>query len=103
MEIKNEYFARVDKARKSGSIVSTVSSGLSINGMAAERSDDFKAHFCGTHFFNPPRYLQLLEIIPTASTNPEIVDFLMDYGSTFLGKKTVQEILEEPLLKIPYK
>ena len=53
------------------------------------RSDDFKAHFCGSHFFNPPRYLQLLEIIPTPSTSPEVVEFLMDYGQRYLGKKTV--------------
>src|SRR5690554_2889598 len=52
------------------------------------RSDDFKKHFCGTHFFNPPRYLQLLEIIPTKDTDPAIVDFFMEYGSKFLGKKT---------------
>ena len=57
--------------------------------MLEGRSDDFKANFCGTHFFNPPRYLQLLEIIPTPSTNPEVVDFLMDYGSRYLGKQTV--------------
>ena len=57
--------------------------------MAEGRSDDFKAHFCGTHFFNPPRYLKLLEIIPTPHTQPEIVDFLMHYGDKFLGKTTV--------------
>src|SRR5690554_3676440 len=57
--------------------------------MLEGRTDDFKKHFCGTHFFNPPRYLQLLEIIPTPETDAKIVDFLMDYGSKFLGKKTV--------------
>jgi 3-hydroxyacyl-CoA dehydrogenase len=53
------------------------------------RSDDFKKHFCGTHFFNPPRYLRLLEIIPTKDTDPEVVSFLMHYGDLFLGKTTV--------------
>ena len=57
--------------------------------MAEGRSDDFKKHFCGTHFFNPPRYLRLLEIIPTPYTDPEVVDFLMHYGDLFLGKTTV--------------
>src|SRR6185312_4946911 len=57
--------------------------------MAEGRSDDFKKHFCGTHFFNPPRYLRLLEIIPTEFTDQEVVDFLMHYGDLFLGKTTV--------------
>jgi 3-hydroxyacyl-CoA dehydrogenase len=57
--------------------------------MIEGRSDDFKKYFCGTHFFNPPRYLQLLEIIPTPSTDPQIVSFLMEYGRKYLGKKTV--------------
>ena len=57
--------------------------------MAEGRSEDFKTHFCGTHFFNPPRYLKLLEVIPTPHTKPEIVDFLMHYGDKFLGKTTV--------------
>ena len=57
--------------------------------MAEGRSDDFKKHFCGTHFFNPPRYLKLLEIIPSPHTNPEIIDFLMNYGDLYLGKTTV--------------
>ncbi len=57
--------------------------------MAEGRSDDFRKHFCGTHFFNPPRYLRLLEVIPTAHTDAEVVDFLMHYGDKFLGKTTV--------------
>jgi 3-hydroxyacyl-CoA dehydrogenase len=57
--------------------------------MAEGRSDDFKKHFCGTHFFNPPRYLRLLEIIPTQYTDKEVVDFLMHYGDLYLGKTTV--------------
>jgi 3-hydroxyacyl-CoA dehydrogenase len=57
--------------------------------MAEGRSDDFKKHFAGTHFFNPPRYLRLLEIIPTKYTAPEVTEFLMHYGDLFLGKQTV--------------
>jgi len=57
--------------------------------MSEGRSEDFQKHFCGTHFFNPPRYLKLLEIIPTPKTDPAVVDFLMDYGSKILGKSTV--------------
>src|SRR4029079_9719271 len=64
-------------------------SGIPIHMMAEGRSDDFKKHFCGTHFFNPPRYLRLLEIIPTPFTDPEVVDFLMHYGDLYLGKTTV--------------
>src|SRR4051794_31865244 len=57
--------------------------------MAEGRSEDFKKHFCGTHFFNPPRYLRLLEVIPTPYTDKTIVDFLMNYGDLYLGKTTV--------------
>ncbi|HEY0769186.1 MAG TPA: 3-hydroxyacyl-CoA dehydrogenase/enoyl-CoA hydratase family protein, partial [Sphingobacteriaceae bacterium] len=64
-------------------------SGIPIHLMAEGRSEDFQKHFCGTHFFNPPRYLKLLEIIPTPKTDPEIVKFLMHYGDLYLGKTTV--------------
>jgi 3-hydroxyacyl-CoA dehydrogenase len=57
--------------------------------MAEGRSEDFQKHFCGTHFFNPPRYLKLLEVIPTPQTDSTVVDFLMHYGDRFLGKTTV--------------
>ena len=57
--------------------------------MLEGRSEDFQRHFCGTHFFNPPRYLKLLEIIPTPKTDPELVSFLMEYGSRILGKTMV--------------
>ncbi len=89
LDIKKTVFDQVEKFRKAGTIISSNTSGIPIHLMLDGRSDDFKAHFCGTHFFNPPRYLQLLEIIPTPATNPEIVDFLMDFGSRMLGKKTV--------------
>jgi 3-hydroxyacyl-CoA dehydrogenase len=89
LDIKKTVFDQVEKFRKAGTIISSNTSGIPIHLMLDGRSDDFKAHFCGTHFFNPPRYLQLLEIIPTPATNSEIVDFLMDFGSRMLGKKTV--------------
>lgn len=89
LDIKQIVFEKVEQFRKPGTIISSNTSGIPIHLMLNGRSDDFKAHFLGTHFFNPPRYLQLLEIIPTPETKPEIVDFLMDYGSRFLGKKTV--------------
>ena len=89
LDIKHQVFEKVEKYRKAGALISTNTSGIPINMMLKGRTDDFKAHFCGTHFFNPPRYLQLLEIIPSKETNPEVVEFLMDYGRKFLGKKTV--------------
>lgn len=89
LDIKHQVFENVEKYRKPGTLISTNTSGIPIHMMLEGRSDDFKAHFCGTHFFNPPRYLQLLEIIPSPETKPEIIDFMMDYGQRFLGKKTV--------------
>lgn len=89
LEIKKKIFDLVEQYRKPGSLVSSNTSGIPIHLMAEGRSEDFKAHFCGTHFFNPPRYLKLLEIIPTKDTLPEVVDFHMNYGEKFLGKTTV--------------
>ncbi len=89
LDIKKKVFEQVEKFRKPGTLITSNTSGIPINHMTEGRSDDFKAHFCGTHFFNPPRYLRLLEIIPTKHTNPEVVDFLMHYGDLFLGKTTV--------------
>lgn len=89
LKIKQQLFESVEKYRKPGTIISSNTSGIPIHLMCEGRSDDFVAHFCGTHFFNPPRYLKLLEIIPTAKTKKEITDFLIDYGSLFLGKTTV--------------
>ena len=80
LDIKNGLFAEVEKYRKPGTLISSNTSGIPIHLMAAGRSDDFKKHFCGTHFFNPPRYLRLLEIIPTADTDPEVVEFLLHFG-----------------------
>lgn len=89
LDIKQQLFEKVDALRKPGSLVSSNTSGIPIHLMAKGRSEDFRKHFCGTHFFNPPRYLRLLEIIPTAETDPSVTDFFMDYGDRHLGKQTV--------------
>lgn len=89
LDIKQKIFAQVEQYRKPGTLVTSNTSGIPIHMMAEGRSDDFKKHFCGTHFFNPPRYLRLLEIIPTPYTDPAVVDFLMHYGDVVLGKTTV--------------
>ena len=89
LDTKQSIFTEVEKYRKPGTLITSNTSGIPIHLMAKGRSDDFKKHFCGTHFFNPPRYLRLLEIIPTPFTDTEVVDFLMDYGSLQLGKTTV--------------
>ncbi len=89
LDIKQSVFTDVEKYRKPGTLITSNTSGIPIHMMAEGRSEDFKKHFCGTHFFNPPRYLRLLEIIPTPFTDPGVVDFLMHYGDLFLGKTTV--------------
>jgi 3-hydroxyacyl-CoA dehydrogenase len=89
LDIKKKVFDQVEQFRKAGTLVTSNTSGIPIHLMAEGRSEDFKSHFCGTHFFNPPRYLRLLEVIPTPYTKPEITDFLMHYGDKFLGKTTV--------------
>lgn len=89
LKIKKTVFDQVEQHRKPGSLVTSNTSGIPIHMMLEGRSEDFQAHFAGSHFFNPPRYLRLLEIIPTAKTHPEMVDFLMHYGDLFLGKETV--------------
>jgi len=89
LEIKQSIFEKVEQFRKKGTLITSNTSGIPIHLMTIGRSDDFKANFCGTHFFNPPRYLKLLEIIPTSDTKTEVVDFFMDFGSNILGKQTV--------------
>lgn len=89
LDIKQSVFEKVEQYRKPGTLITSNTSGIPIHLMTEGRSDDFKKHFCGTHFFNPPRYLRLLEIIPTEYTDPEVVDFLMHYGDLHLGKTTV--------------
>lgn len=89
LDIKKKVYEQVEKYRKPGTLITSNTSGIPIHMMAEGRSEDFKKHFLGTHFFNPPRYLRLLEIIPTPYTDPEVVDFLMFFGDKFLGKTTV--------------
>jgi 3-hydroxyacyl-CoA dehydrogenase len=89
LEIKKLIYDQVEKYRTVGTLISSNTSGIPIHLMAEGRSDDFRAHFCGTHFFNPPRYLRLLEIIPTPETRPDVIDFFMHFGDKFLGKTTV--------------
>jgi 3-hydroxyacyl-CoA dehydrogenase len=89
LDIKQQVFAQVEQFRKPGTLITSNTSGIPIHMMTEGRSEDFQKHFCGTHFFNPPRYLRLLEIIPTPHTDPAVVDFLMEYGDLFLGKTTV--------------
>ncbi len=89
LDIKQQVFAEVEKYRRPGTLITSNTSGIPIHLMAEGRSEDFKKHFCGTHFFNPPRYLRLLEIIPTPVTDPAVTEFLMHYGDLYLGKTTV--------------
>lgn len=89
LDIKQQLFEKVEQYRTDGTLISSNTSGIPIHMMLDGRSEDFQKHFCGTHFFNPPRYLQLLEIIPTPQTDHNVVEFLMDYGAKILGKKTV--------------
>ncbi len=89
LDIKKKVYDQVEQFRKPGTLITSNTSGIPIHLMAEGRSEDFKKHFCGTHFFNPPRYLRLLEIIPTPDTDQEVVDFLMHYGDQLLGKTTV--------------
>jgi 3-hydroxyacyl-CoA dehydrogenase len=89
LDIKKSLYEKVDGLRKPGTLITSNTSGIPIHLMAEGRSEDFRKNFCGTHFFNPPRYLRLLEIIPTAETDQAVIDFLMHYGDLFLGKTTV--------------
>ncbi len=89
LDIKQSVFDEVEKYRNPGTLITSNTSGIPIHLMVKGRSDDFKKHFCGTHFFNPPRYLRLLEIVPTVYTDKEVIDFLMHYGDVILGKTTV--------------
>ncbi|HEX5706592.1 MAG TPA: 3-hydroxyacyl-CoA dehydrogenase NAD-binding domain-containing protein, partial [Pyrinomonadaceae bacterium] len=89
LQPKRELFARIERVRKAGSIVTSNTSGLPIAAIADRTSDDFKSHFLGTHFFNPPRYMKLLEVIPTAETLPEVTEFMTDFAARRLGKGVV--------------
>lgn len=89
LEVKKIILEKVDQFRKNGTLVSSNTSGIPINSMLENRSEDFKKHFFGSHFFNPARYLRLLEIIPTNHTNKETIEFMIDFGEKILGKSSV--------------
>ncbi len=89
LKIKRALYEEVEKYRRPGTLITSNTSGIPIRFLAEGRSEDFRRHFAGTHFFNPPRYLPLLEIIPGPDTDPEVIQFLMDFGQVHLGKQTV--------------
>jgi 3-hydroxyacyl-CoA dehydrogenase len=89
LKIKQDLFKRLETVRKAGTIVSSNTSGLPLKAMSQGLSQDFKQHFLGTHFFNPVRYMHLLEIIPGEETLPEVLDFISDFGERILGKGIV--------------
>ena len=89
LDVKRSVYERVEQFRKPGTLITSNTSGIPMHLLTEGRSDDFRRNFCGTHFFNPPRYLRLLEIIPGPDTDPDVVDFLMKYGDLYLGKTTV--------------
>jgi 3-hydroxyacyl-CoA dehydrogenase len=89
LDIKKQVFDNLEKHRTPGTLITSNTSGIPIKFMSEGRSDDFKKHFCGTHFFNPARYLKLFEIIPGPETSQEVLDFLNEYGEKFLGKTSV--------------
>jgi 3-hydroxyacyl-CoA dehydrogenase len=89
LDIKQGLYEKLEQFRKPGTLITSNTSGIPIHLLSQGRSADFKKHFCGTHFFNPPRYLRLLEIIPTPDTDADVVNFLMEYGDLYLGKATV--------------
>jgi 3-hydroxyacyl-CoA dehydrogenase len=89
LQIKKDLYDKIEKYRKPKSLVTTNTSGIPIQLLTENRSEDFQKHFCGTHFFNPPRYLKLLEIIPSTKTAPEVIEFIQSYGETYLGKSSI--------------
>src|SRR3546814_19432597 len=80
LTIKRGLLEQVDAFRIPGSLITSNTSGIPLHLLAEGRSDDFRKHFCGSHFFNPPRYLPLLEIIPTSHPSGEVADFFLDIG-----------------------
>ncbi|MFN3756913.1 MAG: 3-hydroxyacyl-CoA dehydrogenase NAD-binding domain-containing protein [Flavobacterium sp.] len=89
LDIKQQVFEKIEKYRKPGTLITSNTSGIPIHFMNEGRSEDFRKHFCGTHFFNPARYLKLFEIIPGPDTSQEVLDFLNGYGEQYLGKTSV--------------
>jgi 3-hydroxyacyl-CoA dehydrogenase len=90
LDIKQQVYTNVEKYRTPGTLITTNTSGIPIHALLEGRSDDFAKHFLGTHFFNPPRYLPLLELIPSPKTDPAVIAFLEEYGRRVLGKVTVR-------------
>lgn len=89
LDVKKGLYEKIDAVRKPGTIVTSNTSGISIDAMAEGRSEDFQKHFLGTHFFNPPRYLKLLEVIPAKTTSAEVIEFMTTFGEDRLGKGVV--------------
>ncbi len=89
LKVKQDLFARIDKVRKAGTVVSSNTSGIPLKAMSEGLSDDFRKHFLGTHFFNPVRYMHLLEIIPGEETDKDLLCFMADFGERILGKGIV--------------
>ena len=89
LDIKKQVFENLDKHRTEGTLITSNTSGIPIHFMSEGRSEDFQEHFCGTHFFNPARYLKLFEIIPGPKTSKEVLEFLNGYGEQYLGKTSV--------------
>lgn len=89
LDIKKSVFEQIEKYRKPGTLITSNTSGIPMHLMSEGRSEDFQKHFCGTHFFNPPRYLQLFEIIPGPKTDPTVLEFFQKYSNLFLGKTPV--------------
>jgi len=89
LKVKQDLFARIDKVRKAGTVISSNTSGIPLKAMSEGLSDDFRKHFLGTHFFNPVRYMHLLEIIPGEETGRDLLCFMADFGERILGKGIV--------------
>ena len=89
LDIKKQVFEKLEAHRTPGTLITSNTSGIPIKYMSEGRSKDFEEYFCGTHFFNPARYLKLFEIIPGPKTKPEVLDFLNSYGEQYLGKTSV--------------
>ena len=89
LEIKRKVFEKVEKFKSDHAFVTSNTSSIPISLLCEGRSDNFKSKFCGTHFFNPPRYLRLFEVIPHTDTDPSLTSFLMEFGDLVLGKQTV--------------
>jgi len=90
LKVKQDLFKRIEKVRKPGTIVSSNTSGIPLKSMSEGLSKEFKQHFLGTHFFNPVRYMKLLEIISGEETLPEVLEFMSDFGERILGKGIVR-------------